>query len=186
MGGEKFDRRLDSKLMSRNRNQMKRLLALVLAVAPAIPTAQAAQAVYSHHYSNTSNVTAAAPTGIGTTGAVMGLGGTITPLYTGTVLFMISGDIVNNTSSDGGSVQIYYGTGSASVNGTACASAGTTRNAVGQAAQSKLGTAKAPFAVQAVVTGLTVGTTYWYDACLVAITGGTASVGDVTASAAEL
>ena len=168
---------------------MRRLLLLSLLVAVAAPAAYAAQTVYSHHYSNTNNVTAAAPTGIGTAGAVMGLGGTITPLYTGTVLFMISGDIANSTSSDGGSVQIYYGTGTASGNGTACASAGTTRNAVGQAVRqtpSSAANIKFPFAVQAVVTGLTVGTAYWFDACVTAITGGTASIADVTASAAEL
>jgi hypothetical protein len=170
---------------------MKRFLALallLLAIA-AIPAAQAAQALYSHHYTNTNNVTAAAPTGIGTGGAVMGLGGAITPLYTGTVLFMISGDIANGTSADGGSVQIYYGTGSASANGTACASAGTTRTAIGQAVRqtpTSNANVKYPFALQAVVTGLTVGTAYWFDACVTAITGGTASIFDVTASAAEL
>jgi len=167
---------------------MKRFLALLLLLL-AIPAAQAAQAVYSHHYSNTNNTTTAAPTGVGTTGAVMGLGGSITPLYTGTVLFMISGDITNGTGADGAKVQIYYGTGSASGNGTACASAGTTRNAVGQAVQQTpvvAAATKIPFHVHAIVTGLTVGTAYWFDACLTAITGGTASIGDVTASAAEL
>src|SRR5438094_10528932 len=111
---------------------MKRFLGLALLLVLIAPfAARGSQLVYSHHYSNTNNVTVAAPTGIGTAGAVMGLGGTITPLYTGTILFMISGDIAHSPSADGGSVQIYYGT--ASANGTACASAGTTRNAVGQA-----------------------------------------------------
>ena len=162
------------------------LLALLLGLSA---PAWAAQAVYSHHYSNTHNATTAAPTGIGTAGAVMGLGGTITPLYTGTVLLMISGDITNNTGADGAKVQIYYGTGSASANGTACASAGTTRTAVGQAVQQTpvaAAATKIPFHVHAVVTGLTIGTAYWYDACLTAITGGTASIADVTVSAAEL
>src|SRR5260221_14371554 len=97
---------------------MKRFLGLALLLVLIAPfAARGSQLVYSHHYSNTNNVTSAAPTGIGTAGAVMGLGGTITPLYTGTVLLMISGDLPNSTSADGGSVQIYYGTGTASPTG---------------------------------------------------------------------
>ncbi len=47
-------------------------------------------------------------------------------------------------------------------------------------------TNKIPFSVQAVVTGLTVGTAYWVDVGLAAITGGTASIATVSVSALEL
>src|SRR6266851_687392 len=47
-------------------------------------------------------------------------------------------------------------------------------------------TNKIPFSVQAVVTGLTVGTAYWVDVGLAAVTGGTASIATVSVSALEL
>jgi hypothetical protein len=169
---------------------MKRFLVFALLLALAVPAAEAAQTVYSHHYSNTANATSAAPAGTtSTTGVVMGLGGAVTPLYTGAILLMVSGDITNSTGSDGAKVQLYYGTGRAPSNATACSSAGTTRNAVGLAVQQTpvaAAATKIPFHVHAIVTGLTVGTAYWFDACLTAITGGTASIADVTVSAAEL
>ena len=168
---------------------MKRsLLALALIVGGAA-VAQA-EILYSHHYSNTHQATPGNPTGTtNATGVVMGLGGTITPCFTGTVRFAISGTIANATAiAEGGKVQIYYGTGSASANGTTCSTAGTTRTAVGGFVQYIAATTaqKAPFSVQAIVSGLTLGTAYWYDACLAAITAGTATIADVSLSANEL
>src|ERR1700687_4327079 len=104
---------------------MKRFLLILLLFAAVIP-AQAGNNLYSHHYSTAANATSTSPAGTtSTTGVVMGVNATLTPLYTGAVLFIISGDITNNAGGDGGKVQIYYGTGSAPTNGTTCSTAGT-------------------------------------------------------------
>jgi hypothetical protein len=48
------------------------------------------------------------------------------------------------------------------------------------------GTVTVPFSVQAIVTGLSVATAYWLDLSLAAITGGTASIADVSISVIEI
>ncbi len=122
------------------------------------------------------------PTGTtSTTGLMMGLAGAITPALTGRLMITISGDIVNSTGSDGGKVQIYYGTGTAPVNGVAL-----TGNAIGTVVRAIAGTVTVPFSVQAIVTGLSVATAYWLDLSLAAITGGTASIADVSISVIEI
>ncbi|MFI4977545.1 MAG: hypothetical protein ACHQC8_02540 [Solirubrobacterales bacterium] len=119
-----------------------------------------------------------------TTGAMMGLAGSITPIRTGNVLVIISGDIFNNTLNDGASVQIRYGTGSAPTNGV------TTHP--GTAAGGKpvmtatAASAADPFSVQAVVSGLTLGTAVWLDLEVAAITAGTALVEHISISAVEV
>src|SRR5229473_2663960 len=86
------------------------------------------------------------------------------------------------TTSDGASLQIRYGTGTAPANGAAL-----TGTAVGNnIADNNPVTNKIPFSVQAIVSGLTVGTAYWVDVGLAAITGGTASIATVSVSALEL
>jgi hypothetical protein len=112
---------------------------------------------------------------------MMGLAGAITPALTGRLMITISGDIVNSTGSDGGKVQIYYGTGTAPVNGVAL-----TGNAIGTVVRAIAGTVTVPFSVQAIVTGLSVATAYWLDLSLAAITGGTASIADVSISVIEI
>jgi hypothetical protein len=122
------------------------------------------------------------PTGTNSlTGLMMGLAGSITPTLTGRLMITISGDISNNTGSDGGTVQIRYGTGSAPANADAL-----TGNAIGTLIRAIAGTVTVPFSVQAVVTGLSVGTAYWLDLGLAAITGGTASIFDVSVTAIEI
>lgn len=122
-----------------------------------------------------------------TTGGMMGLAGSITPVRSGTILIIISGDIDNNTAGDGAQVQIRYGTGSAPANGNAL-----TGTAVGGLIKvvnvnvSLLTVGKTPFSTNAIVTGLTPNTAYWIDAGVAAITGGTARIRDVSISAVEL
>ena len=132
-----------------------------------------------------SQATPGNPTGTASTvGVMMGLAGAITPAISGTVLLMVSGTIFNPTAiADGGKVQLRYGTGSAPAN-----AASLTGTAVGGLVQFIASTTaeKVPFAVQAVVTGLTASTTYWIDVGLAAITGGTATISDVSVSAVEL
>lgn len=121
------------------------------------------------------------PTGTTSTGGVMmGLAGAITPTLTGRVLIIISGNITNGTASDGGSVTIRYGTGTAPSNAAAL-----TGTAVGTSPQAVAGTVIAPFSVQAIVTSLTLSTAYWIDLSLAAVTGGTATIANVSISALE-
>lgn len=118
-----------------------------------------------------------------TTGKMMGLAGAITPTFSGRVLLIISGDITNDTLTDGAKVQASYGTGAAPSNGDAIG--GT--QCGGRPVYNAAGAAdKVPFTVNCVVTGLTLSTAYWLDVTLAAITAGTASIADVSVSAAEL
>lgn len=129
--------------------------------------------------------TPAAPTGTASAVQVMmGLAGTITPLVTGKALLLVSGTIFNASAiADGALVQIRYGTGATPANGDAA-----TGTAVGGAVQYVAATTaeKAPFSLNAFVSGLTPATAYWIDVGLAAITGGTASISDVSISAVEL
>jgi hypothetical protein len=118
------------------------------------------------------------PTGTtSTAGAFMGFGGTckFTPSFSGRVRITIEGRGKNNTSGDGWFVMLYYGTGTAPGNGNTTLSSGTNVGAQGVGADSG-GTSGFPYHIEAIVTGLTVGTAYWFDDVLAANTGGTASV----------
>lgn len=127
----------------------------------------------------------AAPTGTtNTTGLMMGLAGTVTPAYSGTVRISVCGDIVNGTVNDGANVQLRTGTGTAPVN--AAALTGTTRGSLIKFVQAGAGAYKVPFCVIYTVTGLSTGTAYWIDVGLAAVTGGTASIGDVDIVADEI
>ncbi len=133
----------------------------------------------------TAQATPATPTGTtDTTGKMMGLAGSFTPAKSGSVLIMISGDYSNNTNNDGMKAQLRYGTGAAPANGGALA--GTTAGAFITATKVSNANVFIPFASQAVVTGLVAGTTYWVDTALAAVTGGTASMKDVSISVIEL
>lgn len=132
----------------------------------------------------TAQATPSNPTGTtNTTGLMMGLAGAITPTNSGKVLVIISGTCSNDTILDGGSIQIRMGTGTAPVNGaalTGTAYGGKPRFSAAVAAEFL------PCAVNAVVPSLTPSTAYWIDLGLAAITGGTASIADVSISAVEL
>src|SRR6266851_3706818 len=157
---------------------MKRLTLLcLLLIGAAAGPARASTTVYGPHASNATQTNVAAPAGTtSTTGLMMGLAGAITPAHSGNVLLIVSGTLTNGTTSDGASLQIRYGTGTAPT-GTAVGNNIADNNPV---------TSKIPFSVQAVVTGLTVGTAYWVDVGLAAVTGGTASLATVSVSALEL
>ena len=127
--------------------------------------------------------TPANPTGTtNTTGLMMGLAGTITPVRSGAIMIVISGDCTDDTISDGAAIQIRYGTGTAPTNGAAL-----TGTAVGAKVRSNDAAASGltPFSLNAIVTGLTLSTAYWIDVSLAAITAGTASINDVSISAFE-
>lgn len=126
----------------------------------------------------------AAPTAPASTTAftMQGLGVSITPIRTGVLLITISGTALaaTVTAGDGIAAQISYGTGAAPVNGATLT--GTQIGAVQENANPTTVIAadvRVPFAVQAVVTGLALGTAYWID--LAAKSLGTASSGSLSA-----
>lgn len=120
-----------------------------------------------------------------TTAVMMGLGSTatLTPTFSGRVLLTICGSIANATSGDGATAQLSYGTGAAPANGVAL-----TGTQVGNAAAFTAAAAaqKAPFSLTWCITGLTPGTAYWFDLAVAAVTGGTATVTALSATALEV
>jgi hypothetical protein len=112
-----------------------------------------------------------------TTPVMMGLAISFTPLYSGRVKIIIAGEASNNTLNDGFTVNAAYGTGAAPANGAAAIGTvvGNTVTSTALAASELK-----PFTIIAVVTGLTVGTAIWVDLQLAAVTGGTASVSNLS------
>ena len=104
---------------------------------------------------------------------MMGLAGTITPVFSTRVLVTNNGSCANGTIADGGTVQISYGAGTAPVNGAAL-----TGTQIGSAQEwtEAVAAVLIPFSVTAVISGLTAGTAYWLDAAVAAITAGTATI----------
>ena len=117
-------------------------------------------------------------------GLMMGLGVTITPSVTGRIQIIVTGTIANATAiADGANVQLRTGTGAAPANGnalTGTVAGGLVKYVAATVAE------KAPFTVSAIVSGLTLNTTVWIDLGLAAVTGGTATVKDLSVSAVEL
>jgi hypothetical protein len=97
-----------------------------------------------------------------TLGEVMtGLGDYITPTFSGKVMFSLSGYASNNSVNQGASAQLRWGTGTKPGSNTAVA--GTV---AGGLAVSGSGVANlpSPLGLVAIVTGLVVGTRYWFSA----------------------
>lgn len=129
------------------------------------------------------------PTGTtSTTGLMMGLAGAFTPRVTGRVYIQLSGNLTNGTGDDGASVNLRTGTGTAPTNGAALT--GTIRTGTVRGSNVTSGGSSTipihPFCIQAIVTGLTVGTAIWIDAAVAAITGGTASIQNLSLTAYEI
>ena len=165
------------------------LEALVVANQTAISTANAV----ARAGGATSTKLVSAPTAANSTasGTMQGLAGAITPIRTGKVLVSISGTITSTSTTAGTGllVQGSYGAGAAPTNNAALA--GTQVGAV--QAFSLTNTAAAAgdvqwgFNVQYLITGLTLGTTYWLDLAAQAL--GSVSVNPmvgVVITAAEL
>jgi hypothetical protein len=117
---------------------------------------------------------------------MQGLAGTITPNASGRVLFMASGDGFNtNAVGQGFVVQLRYGPGAAPANGVSA-----TGTALGGAVNGITAIVSSPqqipFALQAMVPKLTVGTSYWFDLGLAAIGGGTATIENISLTATEM
>jgi hypothetical protein len=117
------------------------------------------------------------------TGVMMGLAGSITPAYSGTIMIIISGDIDNSSNNSGAQTQIRYGTGSAPSNGAALT--GTTAGGLVKFSENN-SSIRTPFHLNSIVTGLATGTTYWIDVSLATISGGNARLRDISISIVEL
>jgi hypothetical protein len=132
--------------------------------------------------------TPADPTGTtNTTGLMMGLAGVTTPLFSGRLLIMVAGNLTNNTGTagNGAKAQIRYGTGAAPTNGGALA--GTTAGGfVSAVLMRATASDPVPFALHAIVTGLTIGADYWIDLALAAIVAGTGQAKNLSISVTEI
>ena len=134
-----------------------------------------------------------APTAPSSTSAfqMQGLAGAITPKKSGTVLLMISGNIISSatTAGDGIEYQLSYGTGTAPTVNTALAGTqvGATQEATINNTAGAPGDVNVPFSIQAVITGLTLGTAYWLDLAAKAVTAANViGLSNVSVTAVEL
>lgn len=132
---------------------------------------------YSTALSNPSGTTSA-------TAIMMGLGASwiLTPVFSGRIRIIVNGRTSNTFATGSTSVQAYYNTGTAPANGDA-----VTGTLSGRGANNVdvLGSTAQAFAFTTVVTGLTIGATYWFDLALSSAGGGTASVAGLTVSTEE-
>lgn len=108
---------------------------------------------------------------------------TITPAVTGRVIFFISGNVTNSTILDGAQLILTFGTGTAPAN--AAAASGTTISAT-QTPAVPVAAQNQGFSIQGSTTGLTLSTAVWFDLQISNVTGGTASVSNITCSAHEM
>ena len=144
----------------------------VAAVTPALTMATPAN--------QTGNATATLKmNGLGAAGAPC----TITPVATGRVQFLITGMIAQSTTADGVVTKIAYGTGAAPAN--AAAVTGTVIGAT-DTWTALTGMLTVPWAMSAIATGLALSTAVWYDIQIADVTGGTASLTNVTCTAHEI
>ena len=139
-----------------------------------------------------SNATPGNPTAPSATGsyAMQGLAGAITPAHTGTVLVVISGDIVapaTATAGNGILLQLSYGTGGAPIN-----AAGVTGTQVGAIMEYMVPVNSTdtdlfvPFSMQYVLSGLALHVAVWLDLAAESVaTASAVGVANVTISAIE-
>ena len=119
-------------------------------------------------------------------GKMGGLGSSIsfTPVVTGHMLIVMSGNLYTSLSGQAGTMQMYYGTGAAPAYNAAL-----TGTAVGgKATVQPVGAGHVEVAPFMVITyqALTVGTAYWIDAACSASSTGTCALGQVVVTATEL
>lgn len=116
---------------------------------------------------------------------MMGLAGTVTPAQTGKILLQTRHDVSNGTASGGCVWQLVYGTGAAPVNGAAATGTALV-GALGQVTNNATTAGfVAPASTLGYVTGLSVGTVYWYDLSLRAVAAGSCAIFNITLVAIE-
>jgi hypothetical protein len=118
-----------------------------------------------------------------TIGVMMGLSASITPVLTGKIMIIISGDMDNDTNSRGTRVQIRTGTGTPPVNGAALT--GTAQGGLVSYEQGS-NNVRMPFSLNCIENGLTLNTAVWVDISVTSITGGVSRVRDISISVVEL
>ena len=116
-------------------------------------------------------------------GVMMGLSQSITPVRSGKILIIISGDIDSDMSGAGSQVQIRFGTGTAPINNDSLT--GTPIGGLVKFIQNN-DVQRHPWGLNAIVSELTLNTPVWVDISLAAITGGNARVRDISVSIVEL
>ncbi len=131
--------------------------------------------------------TPADPTGTtSSSGVMMGLAIAFTPKYSGTVCVMLTGTTANDTIAKGTKINIRYGTGTATTNGaslTGTQLSGTYTYITNEPAANY----QFPYGLAGIITGLNIGTAYWFDIELTQFGGGgTASVFNTNFSIEEL
>lgn len=109
---------------------------------------------------------------------------TFTPTKTGNVRVVITGQMYNQTVADGVFVAGAFGTGTPPVNGAA--PSGTNFGGSPQESGVATVTNPTPFVLLDKITGLTLGTTYWFDLQIAAITGGNAGAIGIFATIEEV
>lgn len=101
------------------------------------------------------------PVGIlGGTAKMLGLGVTFRPIRGTRVEVTVTGNVSDDTTADAASFILRYGTGTAPTNGAA--STGTA-GSLTRTFTALTGMTKVPFAEHVFISGLTTGTTYWFD-----------------------
>lgn len=122
---------------------------------------------------------AAVSSSVGLMAGLGPLGATITPSGTGRVLFVVSGYYTK--SGGNGQLRLRYGTGAAPANGAAIVGTvvGTLQTMI--TTQSEV-----DFSIQAVVTGLTLSTAYWWDIDLLTSNASSSQASTVSVTAVEM
>lgn len=112
--------------------------------------------------------TAGPPAVTSATYLMQGLGLRLTPVVATRMLVAISGNISNTTAGAETDLQLYYGTGASPANGAA-----VTGSPIGSVSRIRTtaGADIAPFAKTLIVSGLTLGTTYWFDVAMKVVSG---------------
>lgn len=122
-----------------------------------------------------------------TTGVMAGIGGTfkLTPLKSGLVVAMLTGDVYNAvaTAGRGATVTARFGTGTAPSNGAALTGTAFTTT-ISSTRDGTTGNTT-PFALIGIFTG-TPATAYWIDLAQAAVTSGTAVITNLTCIAFEI
>lgn len=123
-----------------------------------------------------------------TNGVMAGLAKTITPLSTGRILIIVTGQATNGTGDSGFRYDLRYGTGNAPGNGTALTGTQVGSTITGSAVASSTTTSVviSPFVHHGIVTGLTKGTTYWVDLGQYSVTSGTTTFTNINITIIEL
>jgi hypothetical protein len=155
---------------------------------PATNTTQLATTAFSHGLvfnRIAQRGTPADPTGTALTAtyAMMGFAIAVVPQVTGRLLVSFGGIARNNTAGGGCVLYIAYGTGAAPVNG-ATATGTQVTSAVGLFGSPA--SVQVPYCCVGLITGLTIGASYWLDLALRSDTAGTASIWDNTYTVVEV